>query len=157
MMKTQIGLGVLSIPAVFDVLGLIPGIICLIIIAVVTTWSDYIVGIFKLNHPEVYGIDDVGQKLFGRVGREFFGVVFVLFWIFVSGAAMLGISIGLNSLSTHGTCTAVFVAVAAIVTFILSSIQTLDKIGWFAWVGLIGIISASKFTHVKMFGPRSLF
>lgn len=144
MMKTQIGLGVLSIPKVFDVLGLIPGIICLVIIAVVTTWSDYIVGIFKLNHPEVYGIDDVGQKLFGRLGREFFGAVFVLFWVFVSGAAMLGISIGLNSLSLHGTCTAVFVAVAAIITFCLSSIQTLDKIGWFAWVGLIGIISASK-------------
>ncbi|KAH0137868.1 hypothetical protein KCU67_g15634, partial [Aureobasidium melanogenum] len=30
MMKTQIGLGVLSIPAVFDVLGMIPGIICLL-------------------------------------------------------------------------------------------------------------------------------
>ena len=78
MMKSQIGLGVLSIPAVFDVFGLIPGVVCLILIAVITTWSDYIVGVFKLNHPEVYGIDDVGYKLFGRVGREVFGVVFVL-------------------------------------------------------------------------------
>ncbi|KAL6707066.1 hypothetical protein ACN47E_004818 [Coniothyrium glycines] len=142
MMKTQIGLGVLSIPAVFDVLGLIPGVICLIIIAVITTWSDYIIGVFKLNHPEVYGIDDVGQKLFGRVGREFFGAVFVLFWVLVAGAAMLGISIGFNALSTHGACTAVFVAVAAIITFLLASIQTLEKIGWFAWVGLAGIVAA---------------
>jgi len=37
MMKTQIGLGVLSIPAVFDVLGIAPGIICLIVIAAITT------------------------------------------------------------------------------------------------------------------------
>lgn len=78
MMKTQIGLGVLSIPAVFDVLGLIPGVICLIAIAVITTWSDYIVGIFKLRHPEVYGIDDVGHMLFGRIGREVFATAFVL-------------------------------------------------------------------------------
>lgn len=78
MMKTQIGLGVLSIPAVFDVLGLIPGVVCLILIAVITTWSDYIIGIFKLNHPDVYGIDDVGRKLFGPIGREVFGFVFVL-------------------------------------------------------------------------------
>lgn len=78
MMKTQIGLGVLSIPAVLDVLGMVPGIVVLIAIAIITTWSDYMVGVFKLRHRSVYGIDDVGQLLFGRVGREFFGVVFVL-------------------------------------------------------------------------------
>jgi amino acid permease len=38
MMKTQIGLGVLSIPLVFDTLGMIPGIIILISIATITTW-----------------------------------------------------------------------------------------------------------------------
>lgn len=48
-MKTQIGLGVLSIPVVFDTLGMIPGVICLIAIAVITTWSDYVVGIFKVR------------------------------------------------------------------------------------------------------------
>jgi len=78
MMKTQIGLGVLSIPAVLDTLGMIPGIIILLVIAITTTWSDYMVGVFKLRHRSVYGIDDVGQLLFGRIGREFFGVVFVL-------------------------------------------------------------------------------
>lgn len=78
MMKTQIGLGVLSIPAVFDVLGIIPGVICLITIAGITTWSDYIVGVFKLRHREVYGIDDAGGKMFGRIGKEVFGVAFVL-------------------------------------------------------------------------------
>lgn len=38
MMKTQIGLGVLSIPLVFDTLGMIPGIIVLLAIAFITTW-----------------------------------------------------------------------------------------------------------------------
>lgn len=78
MMKTQIGLGVLSIPAVLDTLGMVPGIIVLLAIAIITTWSDYMVGVFKLRHRSVYGIDDVGQLLFGRVGREVFGIVFVL-------------------------------------------------------------------------------
>lgn len=78
MMKSQIGLGVLSIPASFDVLGLIPGIICLIAIAAITTWSDYIVGKFKLRHPEVYGIDDAADLMFGRVGKEFFGTSYAL-------------------------------------------------------------------------------
>ena len=38
MMKTQIGLGVLSIPLVFDTLGMIPNIIVLLAIAIITTW-----------------------------------------------------------------------------------------------------------------------
>lgn len=78
MMKTQIGLGVMSIPTVFDTLGIIPGIICLIVIGMITTWSGYIVGVFKRRHPEVYGIDDAGGLMFGRIGREFFGAAFCL-------------------------------------------------------------------------------
>ena len=78
MMKTQIGLGVLSIPAAFDTLGLIPGIIALIVIGLITLWSGYIVGAFKRRHPETYGIEDVGQKLFGRAGREVLGLAFAL-------------------------------------------------------------------------------
>lgn len=138
----MVGLGVLSIPLAFDSLGLIPGIICMLAIAVITTWSDYVVGVFKINHPDVYGIDDVGQKLFGRIGRVFFGGAFCLYWVFVSGSGMLSISIALNSLSEHGTCTAVFVAVAAIVGFGLSSIRTLGKMTWLAWVGLAGILTS---------------
>ncbi len=58
---------------------------------------------------------------------------------------MLGISIALNSLSEHGACTAIFVAVACVVGFMMASIQTLNKISWIAWVGLAGILSASMF------------
>ncbi|KAB8203954.1 transmembrane amino acid transporter protein-domain-containing protein [Aspergillus parasiticus] len=142
MTKTMIGLGVLSIPAAFDVLGLIPGVLCLLAVAAITIWSMFVVGTFKLNHPEVYAIDDVGYKLFGVTGRVFLGTTFCIYWIFVSGSGLLSISIALNAISTHGTCTAVFVAVAAIVTFCLTSIRTLGRISWIAWVGLFSILGA---------------
>jgi amino acid permease len=166
MMKTQIGLGVLSIPVAFDALGVVPGVICLIVIAGITTWSDYIIGTFKLRHREVYGIDDVGELLMGRPGRILLGVAFCLCelafqflasaylssnitipgWIFVAGSGMLGISIGLNAVSSHATCTAVYVAVAAIVAFLFASIQTLGRISWLAWVGLFCILTSSKWS-----------
>lgn len=78
MMKTQIGLGVLSIPVAFDSLGVIPGVIVLCAIGAITTWSDFIVGSFKLKHREVYGIDDVGYLLFGQTGRIVLGTAFCL-------------------------------------------------------------------------------
>jgi amino acid permease len=78
MMKTQIGLGVLSIPAAFDALGLIPGVLGLVAIGVTTTWCNWVVGTFKLNHREIYGVDDAMYMIFGRVGREILAVAFVL-------------------------------------------------------------------------------
>lgn len=77
-MKTQIGLGVLSIPSAFNVLGLIPGVLCLLAIAIITTWSNYMVGVFKIKHPEVYGIDDASRIMFGTVGREILSAGFSL-------------------------------------------------------------------------------
>ena len=77
-MKTQIGLGVLSIPEAFSVLGLIPGSIILLIIAGIIFWSDYMIGAFKRNHPEVYSIDDAAALMFGRIGREVMGTCFCI-------------------------------------------------------------------------------
>lgn len=143
MLKTQIGLGVLSIPEVFDTLGLIPGILSLLAIAICTSWSGYVVGVFKVRHPDVYGLDDVGKKIMGRFGYESFGIAFALFCIFVAGSGILGIATDLNALSSHGACTAIFVAVAAVVGFSLGSIQTLGRISWLAWVGTISILVSS--------------
>ncbi|KAI0396788.1 transmembrane amino acid transporter protein-domain-containing protein [Xylariaceae sp. FL0594] len=142
MMKTQIGLGVLSIPSALDTLGYIPGILSIVALAIITGWSAYMVGAFKLRHPAVYGIDDTGALIFGKAGRIFFFGAFVLFWVFVGGSGMLGISISLNAISTHGACTAVFVAVAAVAGFLGGSIQTMSRISWLAWVGLAGILVA---------------
>ncbi|KAK2016458.1 transmembrane amino acid transporter [Colletotrichum eremochloae] len=142
MMKTQIGLGVLSIPSIFDTLGMVPGVVLLCVIGGITTWSDFMVGTFKLRHPQVYGIDDAGELMFGWVGREVLGAAFCLLFTFTSGSAMLSISIALNALSTHATCTAVFVAVAAIIGFGFSSLRTLGRISWLAWVGVTSIVVA---------------
>ncbi|WWC62647.1 uncharacterized protein I303_105244 [Kwoniella dejecticola CBS 10117] len=143
LIKSQIGVGVLSVPSTLAVLGIVPGIICLWVISAIICWSDYVVGQFKRNHPSVYGIDDVGYMLFkGRIGREVIAVMYWLFMTCVAASGLLGISIGLNAISSHGTCTAVFVAVAAIVAFFMSCIQTLGKISWLGWVGLISIMSA---------------
>ena len=57
---------------------------------------------------------------------------------------MLGISIGFNALSVHGACTAIFVAVAAIIGMLFGSIRTLGKVSWIAWVGVGGILTAGK-------------
>jgi hypothetical protein len=58
---------------------------------------------------------------------------------------MLSLSIGLNAVSTHGACTAIFIAIAAVLGFGLSSIRTLGKMSWLAWVGVISIMISGMF------------
>ncbi|KAJ5994396.1 hypothetical protein N7451_010120 [Penicillium sp. IBT 35674x] len=152
MMKTQIGLGVLAIPSALDVLGMVPGIICIVVIAGMTTWSGYTIGEFKINHREVYSIDDAGGIMFGLPGRAFLATGFCLYYIFNSGSAILSLSIGLNAVSSHAACTAVFVAVAAIFGCAFSSIRTLGRITWLAWIGLPCILTAGIFTF--LLAPR---
>jgi 1,4-dihydroxy-2-naphthoate octaprenyltransferase len=63
---------------------------------------------------------------------------------------MLSVSIGFNAVSNHGTCTAVFVAVAAITGFIFASIRTLGKLSWLAWIGLVCVITSGLYTHNQL-------
>lgn len=47
-------------------------------------------------------------------------------------------------MSMHAVCTAVFVAVALVITFIFASIQTLDKIAWLTWSAVFGLVAARE-------------
>ncbi|GAA5865190.1 hypothetical protein JCM8547_008308 [Rhodosporidiobolus lusitaniae] len=142
MSKSQIGIGVLSVPGSFHVLGLIPGVITLIFFAVITTWSDYYIGIFKIKHPQVYSVSDGMKLVCGPIGEWVAAISYLLFGVFVGGSAFLTLSTALNAISMHGLCTAGFVAIVAVFTGSLGSIRTLEKIRWIGWVGIVSIMSA---------------
>lgn len=61
---------------------------------------------------------------------------------------MLGLSICVNALSDHGTCTAIFVAISCFTVLVFSSIRTLSRISWLAIVGVVGIVVAGKYLGV---------
>lgn len=69
MMKTQVGIGALSIPSAFETLGLIPGVFVLLIVAIMTTWSNYMAGVFCLKHDRIFSLDQAGKQMFGAPGE----------------------------------------------------------------------------------------
>ena len=93
MLKIQIGLGVLSLPHVFDTIGMIPGVILLLVVGVIATYTSYMVGVFKKNHPEVYSIDDAGAIIAGRIGREFFAIAILLCELYSSTSSTVNNSL----------------------------------------------------------------
>lgn len=138
--KAQFGLGVLGIPQTFLALGVVPGLICLIGLCCLSTWTGFIVGKFRSNHPLVYTIDDAAEIMFGRAGREIMGGAFWVYYSLVYAASLLTFSIALNTLSEHAACTMIWVTIGAVVTFILGTMtRTMKVMSWCGYVGLSSV------------------
>ncbi|GAA6039344.1 hypothetical protein JCM8097_002808 [Rhodosporidiobolus ruineniae] len=140
--KAQVGLGVLSIPSVFQSLGIVPGVLVLLGLGGFMTYSQVVLGRMKMKYPQIYSIADAFKLMFGPVAGEIAGACMWLFMTMVSGSAFIGLSTAFNAISEHGACTAVFVAVSAIIGFLFSSIRTLGKVKWIGWAGLISLVVA---------------
>lgn len=135
--KSQMGLGVLGIPQTFQSLGFVPGLVSLITLCVIGTWTGYIVGKFRLRHPSVYSIGDATEMMFGSIGRELMGGAFWLFYTLCYGASLLTFSISLNTLSHHSSCTLAWVGIGAAISLVLGlGIRTMKVMSWCGYLAL---------------------
>lgn len=82
MIAENISLGILSLPAVLKTIGLVGGIIAIILMGIITTYSGYTLWQFRMRYPQVASFGDVGQILMGKFGRELFGFAYVTFCVF---------------------------------------------------------------------------
>ncbi|OJJ01697.1 hypothetical protein ASPVEDRAFT_71733 [Aspergillus versicolor CBS 583.65] len=141
--KFQIGLGVLSVPDTLHTLGFFPGLLCFIIISLMTTVAGYVCGNARQYYPHMHNIGDAADLLFGTWANQFVGLAYYIYLALVSGAGMLTTSVALNALSDHGACTMVFVGVTCAAAFILGTgFRSLERVSWLSWIGVAGIIIA---------------
>lgn len=68
--------------------------------------------------------------MWGAIGREAVGFLFLVAFILCAGSGLLGTSIAFNALSENGACTVWFSFVSTILIIIFSSIRTWDKMTW---------------------------
>ncbi|ORY82877.1 transmembrane amino acid transporter protein-domain-containing protein, partial [Leucosporidium creatinivorum] len=142
LVKTQIGLGVLGMPTVLTSVGLVPGIILILVIAALSTFCAYAIGLVKARHPAVYSVADVGYLMGGRFGRELFGAFYMLMLGAVAGAGMLSIATAFNAITDNAGCSVAWTVVGAVLTFAFSSFRELGKVGWLGFIGFVSIMTA---------------
>lgn len=130
MVAETIALGILSLPSTLATLGLVPGVILIIGLGLLATYTGYTIGQFKLAYPHVHNMADAGEVLAGPVGRELFGFAQMIFLIFLMGSHVLTFSIMMNTLTEHATCTIVFTIVGMIVSIICTLPRTLLKVSY---------------------------
>jgi hypothetical protein len=90
-------------------------------------------------------IVDMCGVMWGSVGRELVGFMFLVAFVLCTGSGLLGTSIAFNALSEHGACSVWFSFVSACLIILYSSIRTFDRMTWpmtLAFMSVMGGILA---------------
>lgn len=78
--------------------------------------------------------------MWGPIGRELVGIMFVVAFVLCTGSGFLGTSIAFNALSEHGACSVWFGFVAMILIVLFSSIRTWERMTWPMTLGFFSVM-----------------
>ncbi|CAI7568189.1 unnamed protein product [Penicillium manginii] len=150
MVAETISLGILSLPAAISGLGVAPGIIILIGLGIVASYTGYILGQFKLRHPHVSSIADAGEVILGPFGREIFFTGHMLYLVFIMSSHILTFTVAMNTITEHGTCSLVFGVVGTVISFFFALPRTMKNMTWFSLASFISILTAVILTMIVL-------
>ncbi|KAG4410815.1 hypothetical protein IFR04_016045 [Cadophora malorum] len=141
-LKVIFATGVLSIPSAMYSLGALGGALSVIGWGALNTYTAVVQGDFRNSHPGCHSIADMAAVLGGNVLKEVVGALFLIAYVLCAGSGILGVSIGLNALSSHAACTVWWSFIATIVVAATASVRKFHQIGWLTWAGFISIFLA---------------
>ncbi|KAM5545046.1 hypothetical protein V8D89_001157 [Ganoderma adspersum] len=123
-------LAILSFPWSFSVLGLVPGIILTLVVAICVLYTSLVLWRYCMKHPEIRDVCDIGQALFGG-SKWAYNVTAVFFLLNNTFIQALHILVGaklLNTLTNSAACTIAFSAVATVICFVFTLPRTLSEL-----------------------------
>lgn len=138
----QVGIGILSLPAMLHTIGLIPGIITIISMGVLATYTAYILIQFYRRYPSIRDVVDVAKIMGGRPLEILVGVAHVLNLCLICASANVTLSIALNTMTEHALCTVGFIGIPMIMCWLLCMPRSLNFAGWFGIPATISIFVA---------------
>jgi hypothetical protein len=130
MLAENVSLGILALPQALAILGLVPGIFCIISLGIIATYTGWIIGEFKLAHPGVHTFADCGELIAGPIGREVMAVGQTLILIFIMGAHILSFSIAMNAITGHAVCTIWWNIIGLVLCFLLGLPRTFKNVSY---------------------------
>lgn len=129
---TEVGIGILSLPSVLKTLGLIPGLIAIILIGILATYTAYLYLLFWRKYRFVDNLPDALRVLGGKPLAIVGGVALIINLSFACASSLLTMSIALNTLTGHSMCTVAFIGFAALVCYVLCMPRTMNFVSIFS-------------------------
>lgn len=134
-----VSLGILSLPSVLASIGMVPGVILILGLGALATYTGYVIGQFKMRYPHVHNMGDAGEVMLGAFGRELFGAAQTLFLCFNMGSHLLTFKIAMDVITEHATCSIVWGFVGMFVLFVCTLPRTLKKVSYFSLISFLSI------------------
>ncbi|PLB51294.1 amino acid transporter [Aspergillus steynii IBT 23096] len=148
MIAESVSLGVLSLPATLNALGIVPAVILIVGLGVLALYTGYVIGQFRQRYPFIHNLADAGEILMGRFGRELFGLGQILFSIFIMGSHIVTFTVMMNTITDHGTCSIVFSVVGMVICMVLSLPRTIKNMTYISVASFLSIFSAVMITMI---------
>lgn len=153
----EVGIGMLSLPAALNTLGFFPGILLIIIMGMLSLYTAYNLIQYWRKYPYMLNIVDYGRVLGGPWLEGIFAVGFLINMALISASALVTLTIGLNTVSEHATCTVVFTIVAALAMWAMCVPQSMRFVSWASWPCTVSIILTVLIVMITLGvqGPRN--
>jgi amino acid permease len=135
MLAESVSLSVTALPHVLATLGLAPGLLCMVVLGAIATFTGLILAEFKLSHPDIESFADVGQLIGGPIGREVLGFAQLMCFIFDMGAQILSFSIAMNVITGHSQCTILWSVVGLVMCFSFGLMMRLKHVSYLSAFG----------------------
>ena len=138
----QVGLGILSLPSILKTLGIVPGIIGIIGIGSLTWYTAFELLQFYNKHPQVVNMVEMCRIVGGPWFEVVAGFFMMIQVIFVAASAVVTLSIALNTISDHATCTVVFIVAACVLCWALSMPRTMKFVSYSGIPNAVSVLVA---------------
>ncbi|KLU89814.1 amino acid transporter [Magnaporthiopsis poae ATCC 64411] len=142
LITNQVGLGILALPAVVRVLGIVPAVIAIIGIGLLSTYTAYELLQFYRRHPHVVNLVDMARLVGGRPLETAMGASLVFDLILTCGSMSVTLSVAFNTITEHALCTTGFMGISAFVCFLLCLPRNLHFVARVGIPATISIVSA---------------
>lgn len=154
-----ISLGILSLPSVIASLGLVPGIILIIFIAILSGYSGLVFGEFCIQYPEIESFGGVGEVIGRELSGPALGLIFketlgwsqTIFQVFVMGSHLLTWTIALNTLTDNvHQCTVMWAGIGVVLFWFCNLPRNLNVASYLSMASSLSIFTAVIVTIVDV-------
>lgn len=138
LITNQVGLGILSLPSQVQTLGIVPGIIAIVGLGLLSTYTAYELLQFYRKYPHVVNIVDMARVVGGKPFEIVVAIGLMIKLCLTCASATVTLSVAFNTMSGHAMCTVGWVGVSAALCWILCLPR---KFKFVAHVGIPSTIS----------------
>lgn len=155
MLSEYIVLAIMSFPWSYSVLGLVPGLILTVFVAVTVLYTGLIITDFCERFPHLRNVCDIGQYLLGGSRWAWYATMFCFLAnnTLIQGLHVLVGAKYLNTVTNHSICSVGFTAIVAGISLIFSVPRTFSQMSWVGYFSaatmFIAVLLAMIFVGVQ--------